>query len=212
MDTPTAGPAGRRTPGQVPGTAAGRQGSAWAWTVTNLFSPAVLVSVYLLLLPLRRPEITWLQAVLATVFITGLPWLALIWMKRSGKVTDLHVRERSQRWPVFALAGVSLLLGSGALALLGAPAAAFSSVGLILTGLLICLIVNLRWKLSVHTAVAAFIWLSIFSGPAWGPAAALFMTMLVGWSRLEVRHHTPSQVLAGAVLGCLLFLVGLQLP
>lgn len=189
-----------------------RQGSPWAWTVTYLFSPAVLVSAYLLLMPLRRPETTWLQAVVAMVFTTGLPWLGVVWMRHSGRVTDLHVRERSQRWPVFVLAGTSLLLGCGALMLMEAPAAVFSALGLILAGLLICLVVNLRWKISVHTAVAAFIWLSVFSGPAWGPAAALFMTLLVGWSRLELRRHTPGQVLAGALVGCVLFTGGLPLP
>lgn len=195
------------TTGELP-----RQGSPWAWTVTYLFSPAVLVSVYLLLMPLRRPETTWLQAVVAMVFTTGLPWLGVVWMRHSGRVTDLHVRERSQRWPVFVLAGTSLLVGCGALMLVQAPAAVFSALGLILAGLLICLVVNLRWKISVHTAVAAFIWLSVFSGPVWGSAAAVFMTLLVGWSRLELRRHTPGQVLAGALVGGVLFIGGLLLP
>lgn len=192
--------------GELPG-----QGSSAAWAVTYLFSPVVLVSAYLLLMPWRSPETTWLQAVVALVFTTGLPWLGVVWMRHSGRVTDLHVRERSQRWPVFVLAGASLLVGCGVLLLLRAPAAVFTTLALILAGLLICLVVNLRWKISVHTAVAAFIWLTVFSGPDWGPAAALFMTLLVGWSRLELRRHTPGQVLAGALVGCAVFVAGLAL-
>lgn len=186
-------------------------GSRLAWTVTHALSPVVLVSAYLLLLPLRAPSTSWLQGLVATVFVTGLPWLFLVWMKRRGQVTDLHVRERTQRWPVFAVAAASLLLGFGAEVLLGAPAAVFGAMALILTGLLICAIVNLRWKLSVHTAVAAFIWLGVFAPLPWGSAAALLLTMLVGWSRIEVRHHTPTQVLAGALVGCILFSAGLLL-
>ncbi|MDN5755332.1 MAG: phosphatase PAP2 family protein [Arthrobacter sp.] len=189
-----------------------RRGSPAARTVTTLLSPVVLVSAYLLVLPLRSPDTTWLQAIVALVFTTGLPWLGVVWMKHRGRVTDLHVRERSQRRPVFVLAGASLLIGGGALVLLRAPAAVFSALGLILAGLLICLVVNLRWKISVHTAVAAFIWLEVFSDPDWGAAAALFLTLLVGWSRLELRRHTPGQVLAGALVGCIVFAGGLALP
>ena len=192
--------------GELPG-----QGAPAAWVVTYLLSPFVLVSAYLLLMPWRSPETTWLQAVVALAFTTGLPWLGVVWMRQSGRVTDLHIRKRSQRWPVFVLAGISLLVGCGALVLLQAPAAVFSTLALILAGLLICLVVNLRWKVSVHTAVAAFIWLNVFSGPDWGPAAAVFMTLLVGWSRLELRRHTPGQVLVGALVGCAVFVAGVAL-
>lgn len=187
-------------------------GTRLAGAVTHGLSPALLVSVYLLLLPLRAPATSWLQGLVATVFVTGLPWLFLVWMKRRGHVTDLHVRERAQRWPVFVFAAASLLIGFGAELLLQAPTAVFRAMALILAGLLVCAVVNLRWKLSVHTAVAAFIWLSVFAPVPWGAAAALMLTMLVGWSRIEVRHHTPAQVLAGALVGCLLFAGGLLLP
>lgn len=187
-------------------------GTRFGWAVTHLLSPALLVSAFLLLLPLRVQNATWLQAVVATVFTTGLPWAFLVWMKRRGHVTDLHVRDRAQRWPVFAFAAGSLLFGFIAEALLHAPAAVFRAMALILAGLLICAAVNLYWKLSVHTAVAAFIWLSVFVPYPWGSAAALALTMLVGWSRVEVRHHSPAQVLAGALVGCVLFLGGLLLP
>lgn len=184
-------------------------GSRFAWAVTHALSPAVLVSAYLLLLPLRAPEASWLQGLVAAVFTTGLPWLFLLWMKRAGQVTDLHVRERAQRWPVFVCAAASLLIGCGAEVLLHAPAEVFRAMALILAGLLVCALVNLWWKLSVHTAVAAFIGLSVCAPFAWGSAAALLLTMLVGWSRVEVRHHTPTQVLVGAVVGSALFLGGL---
>jgi PAP2 superfamily. len=193
----------------VPDAGAHVVGSPVAWAVTHALSPVVLVGAFLLLVPLRAPEASWLQGIVAAVFTTGLPWLFLVWMKRRGQVTDLHVRERAQRWPVFVCAAASLLIGCGAEVLLHAPAEVFRAMALILAGLVVCALVNLRWKLSVHTAVAAFIWLSVCAPLAWGSAAALLLTMLVGWSRVEVRHHTPTQVLAGAVVGSALFLGGL---
>lgn len=195
-----------------PATASRRPGSPFAWAVTHWFSPAVLVGAYLLLLPLRVPQATWLQAITAGVFVTGLPWLFLVWMKWRAHVTDLHVSQRHQRWPVFAFAAASQLVGFVAESMLHAPGPVFTAMGLVLAGLVICALVNLRWKLSVHTAVAAFIWLAVMAPYPWGAAAALFLTLLVGWSRIEVRHHTPTQVLARTLVGCVLFLAGLVLP
>ncbi|HXD27663.1 MAG TPA: phosphatase PAP2 family protein [Arthrobacter sp.] len=183
----------------------------FAAAVTQVFSPVLLVSAYLLLLPLRADAVTWLQALSAACFTTGIPWVFVIWMKHGGHVTDLHVGNRAQRWPVFVFAAVSLLFGVAAELMLDAPPAVFASLALVLAGLVICAVVNLRWKLSVHTAVAAFIWLSAFATYPWGPAAALFLTMLVGWSRIEVRDHNPAQVLTGSLVGCLVFTGGLLL-
>lgn len=188
-----------------------RRPARFARAITQVFSPVLLVSAYLLLLPLRAAPVTWWQAIAAAGFTTGIPWVFVAWMKHRGRVTDLHVRDRAQRWPVFVFAAASLLVGVVAEVLLDAPRAVFGSMALVLAGLVICAVVNLRWKLSVHTAVAAFIWLSACASYPAGPAVALFLTMLVGWSRIEVRDHTPTQVLAGSLVGCLVFTGGLLL-
>ncbi len=181
--------------------------------VTEILSPAVLVSVLLLLQPFLTPGTTWPQALVAFLFVTGLPFGVLLWMKHRGKLTDHHVGDRRQRAPVLVMAGTSLLVGAVLLFVLDAPIGLFGAVGTIFLGLVVCLLANLLWKLSVHSAVAAYVALELLT-PAGqlGAALALVLSATVGWSRIELKDHTSTQVLAGLVVGCCVYTVGLSLP
>ncbi|MFL4475947.1 phosphatidic acid phosphatase [Paeniglutamicibacter sp. MACA_103] len=181
--------------------------------VTEILSPAILVSVLLLLQPLLTPETTWPQAVVAFFFVTGLPFAVLLWMKQRGKVADHHVGDRRQRAPVLVMAGISLLIGAGLLVSMDAPAGLFGAMGAVFLGLLVCLLANLVWKLSVHSAVAAYVGLELLTPVGQvGAALALALAATVGWSRIELKDHTSTQVLAGLVVGCAVYASGLALP
>lgn len=184
-----------------------------ALTVTEVFAPTVLVGVFLLAQPLLTPGATWLQSVTAMVFTVGLPFALLLWLKHRGAVTDHHISVREDRAPVMAFAALSLGIGALLLVLLGAPAGLFGAIGAVFVGLVLCLLVNLVWKLSVHSAVAAYIALALLAPvPALGPALALLLASAVGWSRIRLGAHSPGQVLAGHAVGCLVFAVSLLLP
>ena len=61
--------------------------------------------------------------------------------------------------------------------------------------------ITLRWKISMHCAAngaAVALWLFLI-GPL--AAAGLLAVLLVAWSRVHLRRHTPAQALAGAMLG-----------
>ena len=67
--------------------------------------------------------------------------------------------------------------------------------------------INLRWKISVHTAfVTASITVLIILYGAIGAATAVLLPLL-GWSRIELEHHSPAQVAAGALLPTLIIVV-----
>lgn len=181
--------------------------------VTEILSPAILVSVLLLLQPFLTPGATWPQALVAFFFVTGLPFGVMLWMKHRGTITDHHVGERRQRAPVLAMAGTSLLVGAVLLFVLDAPAGLFGAVGAVFLGLLLCLLANLVWKLSVHSAVAAYVGLELLTPVGQvGAALALALAATVGWSRIELKDHTSTQVLAGLVVGSAVYAVGLVLP
>ena len=181
--------------------------------VTEILSPAILVGVLLLLQPFLTPGTTWPQALVAFFFVTGLPFGVMLWMKHRGKITDHHVGDRRQRAPVMVMAGTSLVVGAVLLLVLGAPAGLFSAVGIIFLGLLLCLLANLVWKLSVHSAVAAYVALELLVPVGQvGAALALVLAATVGWSRIELKDHTSTQVLAGLVVGCAVYAAGLALP
>ncbi|MCC3295880.1 phosphatidic acid phosphatase [Arthrobacter sp. zg-Y411] len=181
--------------------------------VTEVSAPAVLVGILLLLQPLLSPDVTWLQGITAALFTVGLPFAGILVLKRRGKVTDHHVGVRTQRAPILAASAVSLGIGALLLVLLDAPAVMFGEIGGVFIGMMLCLAANLVWKLSVHSAVAAYVGLALLAPiPTLGAALALLLASATGWSRVKLGDHTPTQVLAGHIAGCLAFALALLLP
>lgn len=198
---------------QLPPTRASSASIRAARIVTETTAPTVLVGMFLLLQPLLSLGVTWLHGTVAALFTVGLPFLGILWLKRRGAVTDHHVGVRTQRAPILAASALSMGLGALLLVLLDAPAALFGEIGGVFIGLILCLAANLVWKLSVHSAVAAYIGLSLLAPvPVLGSALVLLLASATGWSRVKLGDHTPTQVLAGHLAGCVAFTAALLLP
>jgi membrane-associated phospholipid phosphatase len=121
-------------------------------------------------------------------------------LSRRGLISDFFVSEREERAKPFAGAIVSYVVGSFMLMLVRAPT--------IVTALMLCyagntfimMLITHRWKISVHASGIA--------GPATalavslGAWASIFFVLLVpvGWSRIKMGAHTPTQLLAGALV------------
>ncbi|MCC3276555.1 phosphatidic acid phosphatase [Arthrobacter sp. zg-Y20] len=181
--------------------------------VTEVTAPTVLVGILLLLQPLLTPSVTWLQGILAALFTVGLPFAGILVLKHRGKVSDHHIGVRSQRAPILGASAASMLIGALVLVLLDAPAELFGEIGGVFIGMMLCLVANLVWKLSVHSAVAAYVGLALLAPvPELGAALALLLASATGWSRIKLGAHTPTQVLAGHAAGCLAFAAALLLP
>ncbi|XKH58682.1 hypothetical protein LG293_16670 (plasmid) [Citricoccus nitrophenolicus] len=164
--------------------------------MSDILAPQYLVSIVLLTSPLRYPETSWWHALAAFVFITGLPMLALWWMRRTGRVGDRHVSVRQQRTPLLLLSLASLLTGLTLLLTTGASAGLVRETLAVLAGLLLCLVVTLKWKVSVHAAVG------FCTGMILLPVhAAVAVASVICWSRIRVKGHTESQVLGGTLIG-----------
>ena len=72
----------------------------------------------------------------------------------------------------------------------------------------VCLVVNMRWKISMHSAGAGGIigslmaYASIFGfNPVWWLCGAILLDGLVMTSRMLLRQHTLGQVLGGSAVG-----------
>ncbi|MGW9196600.1 phosphatase PAP2 family protein [Micromonospora chersina] len=138
---------------------------------------------------------------LAGLFVALIPF-AFVWSRvRSGRLTDHHVGRRDQRIVPLLVGLCSVLVGLGLLAVLGAPRELTALVVAGSVGLTVTAIVSLRWKMSVHTGVAAgcVAVLALVFGPV--VLALCPLLVLVGWSRIQLGDHTPNQVVAGAIVG-----------
>src|SRR5579875_3371729 len=142
-------------------------------------------------------------AVLAVV-LTAVPVALVVYVQvKRGVWSDLDVSQRKQRYALYPLTLLCLGLLTLVYAWLHAPVQAVVAVITLAAANIINGIINLFWKISAHATTAAMcaslLW-QLSSGHVWGPPAAAGAA-LVGWSRVELKRHTPGQVLAGWVVG-----------
>lgn len=180
--------------------------------ISRLFSPPLIAAVGLMVIFLTQPNRSsagW--AFLTLTLIILAPALFLVYLHRSGEITDLDVYIRQQRIRPYLL---SIGCSAFTFALLyiaraPLPLQIFAAAALLETGGLF--LVNLKWKISAHTAaIAGFSTLGLLLG---GMAALpLFMAIpLVAWSRVHLKRHTLYQTIAGSLWGMVSFTLAFYL-
>ena len=176
---------------------------------------ALFLFTYLSLLPLSFKALIMIIVLMGTLL---LPRLTIrIWRQTNGlKLHHLRLREhRSFPYLVF------LLFYAFTLHFLARFHLPFYMGGILVSSLMIqaaCLLINIWWKISVHSAgaggiigaVVAFSLLFNFN-PVWWLSLCIIIAGLVGSSRMLLRQHTLWQVLAGTFLGILLGFIGIIL-
>ena len=174
-----------------------------------ILSPFVvgLVIIPLVSLESTASVIDAIKWSLILITLSILPiYLAVICLVRSKKVDSISLNIRQQRHKIYALAVILGGAGSIALFFLKTPVTMLALFVSGLVGAVIFLTINLWWKISLHTALtAALVTILVF---LYGFVAiiAIVLLPLVAWARLELRHHSLAQLIAGA-LGALLVLM-----
>ena len=184
-------------------------------TVSIVFQPLLMPTYAMcllmnmdvfLLLPLR-----WrLIAIVGTFVFTGVLPAVPIWMMiKRGEVHDLFISKREERtmpylfsflayifWTLFLWRTLQFPLFIVAMGM-GSAISIF-----------IIFFINLKWKISAHAAGIGGLCGSVFGvcyrtgiNPVWFFTIVLILSGLVAFSRLELKAHTPGQVLAGYTVG-----------
>ncbi len=146
--------------------------------------------------------------VICAVFGAFIPvFTSLVLIKKMG--TDLDITDRTKRTMPLLLAIISYSIGFLILLFVNAPPVTTVLMFCYVTNTIAILFINFKWKISIHamgiagpTAVLTYVF--GLSGVFFG-----LIILIVMWSRVTLKKHTISQVLAGAVLG--LFLTAIQL-
>ncbi|MGW5556586.1 phosphatase PAP2 family protein [Micromonospora sp. NPDC003944] len=175
--------------------------------VTEATAPAVLVSLLILTVSWHsasRPGQGLVWGLLATIFVTGIPFAYIVGGVRRGRLTDHHVGRREQRRAPLLVGLGSVTAGLALLAVFGAPRPLLALAVAGLVGLVVAVSVSHWWKMSIHSAVAAgtLVILMVTFGTRLVVAAPLLA--VVGWSRVRLKDHTVAQVLAGGAVGALI--------
>lgn len=168
--------------------------------VSRLASPPLVMSAIMVALASRFGGSAWTWGMVYLLVAVLVPFSYLVVLVRRGLVTDLDVRLREQRTrPLLltalcsALAFVLLLIGVAPLPMVTVAASFLVQALAIYT-------ITLRWKVSIHCAVAAGAAITVWA--LWGqPVVLLFGLFLVAWSRVRLRRHSVFQTMVGALLG-----------
>lgn len=197
-----------------------RVAHAAAYVVNPFVLPPLLFSLVLAHAGAPPYEIA-VATTIAAVFFAIVPAGYVLWLVRQQRVASVEIRDRRQRTVPFliglASTGVALVLFLSTVTTGRTLVAALTGCHLINTSLIV--VINLRWKISVHTAgIAGFLsilffvattgWNGIDAGgagtPLLRPGALLVpapLLPLLMWARVHTGAHTRWQVVAGALFG-----------
>ncbi len=141
--------------------------------------------------------------IFAAVFLAVIAPIAILLFLgvRSGRWQDADISVREERKRFYPIAIPLSALGTFITWLAGAPRYILRG-GIVTLGLLIfAAMVNLRFKLSLHTLFASYCTLILFRVNVFCGLAAILMTALVFWSRLFLSRHSIAETIAGVVVG-----------
>ena len=181
---------------------------------SNILNPFLVSLVLILLLSFKSTSST-LDAVkwsLISIAASSLPvFSVIVYLVRSGRLDTIFTNVRGQRTKIYLLAGVCTGVGCIILHYLGAPLVLVATFVAGFSGVIIFMCINLFWKISLHTAfiTASVIVLIILYGPI--AAGTVVLVPLIGWARIELKHHSLAQVATGALLAASIVTVVLYL-
>lgn len=185
-----------------------RREGGWARVVSDLLSPPVIWGLVAVPVARHGAESFGAAAIWAGLYallVCLMPALYIAYGVWRGHITDMHIAVREQRLKPYLVTLAGTALAFVLLSLLGAPRllpifAIFSFVQVAF----ICL-VTLRWQISLHAmSISGAV---VIMGGLYGVGVALLLTpliVLVSVARVRLQRHTPRQVIAGSLAGCLL--------
>lgn len=174
----------------------------FAQAVSRAAEPPVVAFIAQLLIAVRvGTRAAWIWTGIGLAVGLLLPVSFILAGVRAGKIGDVDIYARRQRYAPYVLSIATSALVFAAMSAFKAPALlrVYALAGLLQLSILF--VFNLRWKISNHTAtVSSFAVLLIYLfGTLAGPAALL--PALVAWSRVVLHRHTPAETAGGIAVG-----------
>ena len=189
-----------------------------SWVFNPFSIPFLAFLILLLFSYLRMLPITYKLIILGIVYTFTIltPSLAIYVYCRLNRLSMKDLTQRHHRYAPFLLTILSYVCCLLLMRKMNIP---WYMSGIILAALLmqvICICLNLVWKLSEHMAgagatIGGLVAFSMLFGynPVWWLCLALLFSGLVNSSRMLLRQHTLWQVLGGTLVGFVCGLVGL---
>ena len=178
---------------------------SWARIVSDVLSPPVVWVAMVLILAFSftasaTEALYW--SALYSLFICVIPVAFIFLMVATGRIGDIHMKERHERYLPFALSLVCAIVACVLLRTLNAPPVFRLISVLTLVEIAILALITLFWQISMHAMSITCV--VVAAGVAFQPLVGIVLVpliMLVGAARLMLKRHTPMQIFFGALLG-----------
>ena len=191
-----------------------------ARVLSSLFSPfymTLVVFACILLHGLKRllyvgyvPSLLGYVVLLfmVTCFTAVIPLASISVFRRVMRLSRGALSQRRNRAIPYVMTILSYLACTVMLSILNVPAYLQGSVVAALVTLMLCAVINMWWKVSVHmaalggvTAALGVCGVVMNFNPLWHMCLLFLISGVVGTSRMILRQHTLSQILWGFGLG-----------
>jgi membrane-associated phospholipid phosphatase len=189
-------------------TVADRLHGSWATAISNILSPPAVWAMIAYPIALHETKSATEALLLAALYaglVSLVPVLFVAYLLHSGRVSDLHLKDRGDRYLPYAVTIVVSAIAWILMVALGAPYILKLLAIVSLVSVVIMAIITLFWQISMHTmSISAAV---VALGMVFGPPAALLaspLIPLVGWARLSLKRHTVAQIIGGALVGLLI--------
>ena len=182
--------------------------------VSNILAPATISLPFILLVAFYQAQdkLSALIYTCITLFFLSIgPLLYILIGVRLGKLSDIDVSRRTQRFRPFIFGIVSAMIGWLILTLTNGPRNLQTVMIITVFSGIIMMVITLWWKISMHASSLGGVatMLTVLYGAVMLPLFVLLV--LVSWSRVVLRRHTVPQVIAGSLAGIVLSLIILKL-
>lgn len=190
--------------------------------ISAMFSPflfpfiaflLLFLFTYLRILPLRY-KITILTLVYC--FTIFLPILSIYLFHKLNGRTIHALRDREKRIVPYVLTILSYVGCLFTMARLHVPHYFSGIVFATLLCMIICALVNLKWKISTHEASSGMMVGGLLSysfvfqfNPVWWLCGAVLLAGMLGTARIVVRQHTLAEVGGGFLVGLFCGVIGI---
>lgn len=147
----------------------------------------------------------WMLIAVSLLLIPGVVYSTTTWVKE--KRFDIDITDREDRIVPLMLATLGALIG-GYMVSNRLDSFNLQFVSNVLVAFLLAItVITFIWKISLHTSTLAAMvtMLVLFSGPKFGWVYLLLVPVI--WSRLQLKQHSPAQLLVGAALGAAVILI-----
>lgn len=180
---------------------------SWARLVSNVLSPPMVWAALAFPIAFRFAEsqtqaLIWACVYTLLVCLLPLGYIAL--MVKLGRIGDMHMKERRERYMPFIVSILCTTLAWWVLRLLGAPPVMPLLALFSLVQIAVMALITLVWQISMHamSIATAVVAAGVIFGLGYA-LAAVPLVLLVGAARLHLDRHTPAQVFGGAIVGAL---------